>query len=117
MIIAGAAEGSVGLRDHTATSFLDFSTGEVVDCFVTSGKTMIGDDPSDEGVEGTSGDCRMGSGTDTGSDTGSVTGSDTSSFTGSFTGSVIGSIVGSRAGSTTGSGAGSRTGSDICSMS
>lgn len=109
MIIAGAAEGSFGLRDHIATSFLVFSTGKFAGCFVISGEVMIGDGSSGGDIEGTSGGCGIGSDTgtdsDTGSDTGSVTGSDT------------GSGVGARAGSKTGSGAGSGTGSDICSTS
>ena len=88
MIIAGAAEGSVGLRDHMASSFLDFSTGKVA-----SGEGMMGDDSSGDGVEGASGDWGTGSGMDTGSG------------------------VGSGAGSTIGSGVGSGTGSDICSTS
>jgi len=101
MIIAGAAEGSVGLLDHIANSFLDFSTGKVADCFVTSGEVMMGDDSSGDGAEGASGDCGIGSGTDTGSDAGSVTGPG----------------VDSRAGSTTGSGVGPGTDSDTRSTS
>lgn len=34
MIIAGAADGSLGLRDHMANSFLDFSADEAADRFV-----------------------------------------------------------------------------------
>lgn len=120
MIIAGATKGFVGLRDHIANSFLDFSTDRAADCFVTSGEVMMGDDSSGDGVEGTSGGCGTGSGVGTGSDAGSDVnsdkGSDTDSDTGSGTGSVAGSGVGSRADSKTGSGVGSETGSDISSM-
>jgi len=101
MIIAGAAEGSVGLRDHIANSFLDFSTGKVADCFVTSGEVMMGDDSSGDGVKSASGGCGTGSGTDTGSDAGSVTGPG----------------VGFRVGSMTASGAGSGTDSGTRSTS
>lgn len=68
MIIAGAADGSVGLRDHMANSFLYFSADEAADRFVTSGEVMMGDARSDDGVEGTSGVWGSGSGTDIGSD-------------------------------------------------
>lgn len=54
MIIAGAAAGSVGLRDHIASSFFDFSTDEAAGCFVTS-REMMGDDSSGDGVEGAPG--------------------------------------------------------------
>ena len=54
MIIAGAAEGSVGLRDHIANSFLDFSAGEVPDCFAASGKVIMGGASSGDDVEDTS---------------------------------------------------------------
>ena len=54
MIIAGAAEGSVGLRDHIASSFLDFSTDELVGCFFTSGEVIIGKNSSGGSVEGAS---------------------------------------------------------------
>ena len=99
IIIAGAAEGSVGLRDHIASSFLDFSTDEVAKCFVTSGEVITGDDSSGDGVEGMSEGWGTGSVMDTGS------GMDT------------GSVEGSGAGSKIGSGAGSGAGSDICSTS
>ena len=99
IIIAGAAEGSVGLRDHMASSFLDVSADEAADCFVTSGEVMTGDDSSGDGAEGTSGGWGTGSGMDTGSGMG------TGSGEGSSTGSKIGS------------GLGSETGSDICSTS
>lgn len=95
MIIAGAAEGSVGLRDHIASSFWDFSTDEVADCFITSGEVRIGDDSSGDGGEGTP----CGWGTGCGMDTGS----------GRDTGSGVSSSVGSEIGC----GAGLRTGSDI----
>lgn len=108
MIIAGAAEGSVGLRDHIANSFLDASAGKIADCFITRGEVTMGDDSSGN-VESTSDGCGTGSGMDTGSGTGSDTGSDT--------GSVTGSGVGSRGSSETDSRAGSGTGSDICSTS
>ena len=99
IIIAGAAEGSVGLLDHIASSFLDFSADEVADCFVTSGEVMIGDDSSGVGVEGTSGGWGTGSGVDTDS------------------GMNTGSGEGSDAGSKIGSGVGLGTGSGICSTS
>lgn len=109
MIIAGAVEGSVGLRDHIANSFLDFSTVKVADCFVTNGEVRMGENSSDDGVECTSECWGAGSDTDTGSDTDPVTGSGT--------GSGADSGVGSRAGSKTGSEAGSGAVSDICSTS
>ena len=107
MMIAGAVEGSVGLRDHMASSCLDFSTGRVADCFTAGGEVMIGDDSSGDDAGGTSGDGGTSSGTGTGSDTGSVTGSGTGSITTSVTGSGASPRVGSRTGSGVGSGAGS----------
>ena len=98
IIIAGAAEGSVGLRDHIASSFFDFSD-EPADCFVTSGEVMMGDKSSGDGVEGASGSWEIGSGTDTGSGVDTCSGG------------------GSGAGSKTGSEVGPGTGSDICSTS
>ena len=96
--MAGATEGSVGLRDHIANSFLDFSTDEAADRFVTSGEVMMGEVCSDDGSKGTLGDWEIGS--DTGSGADSEAGSDT------------GSRAGSRAGSGAGTGVSSGTGSD-----
>ena len=113
MIIAGATEGSVGLRDHTANSFFGFSADCAADSFITSGEVVMGDAGLDDGVDDTSGDWGMGSGSDVGSDTGSDTCSGAESYRGSAAGSTAGSRVGSRAGS----GGGSGTESDICRTS
>lgn len=109
MIIAGAADGSVGLRDHIANSCLDFSTDEIADRFVTSGEVMMGDACLDDGVEGTWGGWGTGSGKDIGSDISSDAGSEACSETGSATGSGAGSCAGSEAGPW--------MGSDICRTS
>jgi hypothetical protein len=91
MIIAGAADGSVGLRDHMANSFFDFSADETAERFVTSGEVITGETCSNDGVEGTSEDWGTGSGTDINSDIGSDIGSDTRSETGSAAGFSVGS--------------------------
>ena len=106
MMIAGAVEGSVGLRDHMASSCLDFSTGRVAGCFTAGGEVIMGDDSSGDGAGGTSGGGGTSSGTGTGSDTCSVAGSATGSGTGSIRTPVTGSGVTLRVGSRTGSGAG-----------
>lgn len=115
--MAGAADGSVGLRDHMANSFLEFSRDEAADCFGTSGEVRMGDARSDDGVEGTSGDWETGAGTDIGSDISSDVGSDARSGACSETSSATGLGAGPNAGSGTGSEVGSRTGSDICRTS
>lgn len=69
MIIAGADDGSVGLRDHIANSFLVFSADEIADCLVTSGVKMGGGCWGD--VEDKSGDWGTSSGADIGSGVGS----------------------------------------------
>ena len=120
MIIAGADEGSVGLRDHIANSFLDFSADEIADCLVTSREVKMGDDCCGD-VEDKSGDWGTGSGADMGSGIGSDIGWDVGLGGGSDAGSGIGSATGSGVGSLTrsgiGSGVGSETGSGICRTS
>lgn len=113
MIIAGATDGSVGLRDHMANSFLPFSADEVAVRFITSREVVMGDAPSNDGVEGTPGSWRTDSGGDIDFDIGSDVGSDV----GSGACSEAGSATGSRAGSCPGSEVGSWTGSEMCRKS
>lgn len=112
MIIAGADEGSVGLRDHIANSFLDFSADEIADCLVTSGEVIMGEGCCG-GVEDKSGDWGKISGVDIGSGIGSDIGWDVGSGTGSVTSSGVSSLTSSGIGS----GVGSGTGSGICRTS
>ena len=109
MIMAGADDGFVGLRDHIANSFLDCSTDETAECFVTRGEMITGEARSDDGGGGTSGDWGTGSGTEIGSDIRnssgvcSVTRSETDSATGSGAGFSVCSVTSAKVGSWTGS--------------